>query len=123
MAPVEDPKRSGGGEIERADVAGFDMDDAVVALQLTLDQQKALARDGEAFALEEVRRKNDIGDAGFIFEREEDEAFGRAGTLAGNDATGRAHANRVGALREFRGRPDAFLHAAGRGDRPSDADR
>jgi len=43
---------NGCSKFERADVVSFDVDDAVVALQLAVDQQKAEAGDGEALALE-----------------------------------------------------------------------
>ena len=68
----------------------FDVNHAVLILQRPFDQQEAAARDDDAVALEDIGSKDDVGDAGFIFEREEDEALGRAGPLACDDATGDA---------------------------------
>ena len=55
------------------------MDDAIVDMQQTVDPKKTVTGDGEAFALEKVRRKDDVGVAGLVFEGEEDKAFGYAG--------------------------------------------
>ena len=66
------------------------MNHAVLILERPFDQQEAAAGDDDAVALEDIGGEDDVGDAGFIFEGEEDEALGRAGPLACDDATGDA---------------------------------
>ena len=48
--------------------------------------------DDHAVLREKLRRDDGVGDAGFVFKAEEDEAFGGAGALAGDDAAGDADA-------------------------------
>src|SRR5262249_57439844 len=71
---------------------GADRDDAVLMLQHAVDDQERLFDDHEAVAREEIRTNDDIRDSGFVFEREEDEAFRGAGTLARDDHAGDADA-------------------------------
>ena len=51
------------------------------ALDIALDQNEAGAHDLLAEALHHLRPHHDIGDAGFVLERHEDDALGAAGTL------------------------------------------
>lgn len=67
-------------------MAGFDVNDTVLILQLAGDEQEARAGDNNAIPLEDVGRDDDVGDAGLVFEGEEDEAFGGAGALSGDDS-------------------------------------
>ena len=80
---------------------GFDMNHALLILERPFDPEKAAARNYDAVLLENVRGKDDVGDAGFIFKREEDKALRGAGALAGNDATGNAHVAIVPAFQQF----------------------
>jgi hypothetical protein len=73
----------GGGDVERSDTLGFDVYHAVLILERALDKQKTAAGDDDAVAFEDVRREDDVGDAGFVFEREKDETLGRSWALAG----------------------------------------
>ena len=61
----------------------FHVDHAVLILERSFDEQKAAARDHDAVPLEDVRRKNHVGDAGFVFEREEDETLWRCRAAGG----------------------------------------
>ncbi len=75
---------------------------------MPFDQEKAAARDDDPVALEDIGRKDDVGDAGFIFEREEDEALGGAGALPGDDAAGDADRAIVAAAQQVVCRENAF---------------
>jgi hypothetical protein len=68
--------------IERLELAGFDVDDAVLILEFAGDEQETRAGDDDAVRLENIGGDDDVGDSGFVFKREEDEAFGGAGALA-----------------------------------------
>ena len=69
---------------------GFDVDHAVLILKDAFNQKESIARDCDAVLLEGVGRKDDVGDAGFVFEGEKDEALGSARALAGNHTAGDA---------------------------------
>jgi hypothetical protein len=77
-----------GGGLEGFQGLGFDVDDSVLILELAVDFKEFGSGDEEALALLELGRDDDVGDAGFIFHGEEDEAHGGAGALAGDDASG-----------------------------------
>lgn len=64
------------------------MDDAVLILEFAGDEEEFFAGDEETVAVVEVGVDDDVGDAGFVFQGEEDEAESGAGALAGYDATG-----------------------------------
>ena len=70
----------------RLDSLRFDVDHCVLILQFSFDEKKAASSDDDAVLLEDIGRKNDVGYAGFVFEREKDEAFGGAGALPADDA-------------------------------------
>lgn len=93
----------GGGDVDGADAMGFHMDDAVLYLQCAFDVEEARARNEDAFALEEVGGDDDVGNAGFVFHGEEDEAFGGAGALTGNYASGGADEGVAGGAGEVVG--------------------
>ena len=76
------------GQDEWLDDTRFDVNDAVLILQLSSNGEKAAARDDEAVRLKDIGRDDDVGDAGFIFEGEKDEAFGGARALTGDDSSG-----------------------------------
>jgi hypothetical protein len=58
---------------------------------VALRPAKFATRDQQEVAVVEIRRDDDIGDAGFVFHGKEDEALGCARALAGNDAASGAH--------------------------------
>ena len=112
-----------GGDIERLDALSFDVDDAVLVLHMPCDKQKSAARDDHPVTLKNIRRENHVGDASFIFKREEDEAFGCAGTLAGDDAPGDADRAIVAAAQQVVLLKECLRGAGPRDDRPWDAGR
>ena len=71
---------------------GADRGHAVLVLQHAVDDQERLLDDDEAIAREEIGADDDVGDAGFVLEREEDEALRGAGALARDDHAGHADA-------------------------------
>jgi hypothetical protein len=84
--------------VEWLEVAGFDVDDAILILELAGDEHKARAGDDDAVRLEDVGSDDDVGDAGLVFKREKDEALGGAGALAG-DYAARGADKLIGACR------------------------
>jgi hypothetical protein len=76
------------GDIELRNALGLDVDHALLILQLSFDLQKTAACYDKAVPLKDIGRKDDVGDAGFVFEREKDKTLGSAGALTGDDATG-----------------------------------
>ena len=64
---------------------------ALLILQNTFQQQKLFRLNHNAVLLHHIGRDDRIADSGFIFEAEEDEAFGRTWPLPRNHAAGRAH--------------------------------
>jgi hypothetical protein len=63
----------------------------ILILQNALRQQKLDSHNGQTPPFVEIGRYDDVRDAGFILRREEDEALGCAGSLAGYDTTRRLH--------------------------------
>lgn len=59
---------SGPGEMKRLDVPGLYRDDAVLVLQHPLDDEERIVDDCSVIFFKELRRDDDIGDAGFIFQ-------------------------------------------------------
>ena len=72
----------GCGDIERADRSSLDVDDSFIVLHDAGDEQEARSCCCQSLALEELRLEDDVRDAGFVFEREEDETFRGARSLA-----------------------------------------
>src|ERR1700733_13001947 len=70
---------------------GLHVNHAILILEWPFDQQKFATRDQQAVAVVKIRRDDDIGDASFVFQGKEDEAFGCARALASNDAASGAH--------------------------------
>src|SRR5262245_12897671 len=60
---------------ETVDLFGADGRHAILALQDAVHDEERLLDDGQTILREQVRADDDVGDAGFIFERQEDEAF------------------------------------------------
>src|ERR1700744_5020956 len=84
----------------------FNVDDVVLILQGAFDQQEAAAGDEQAVAVVQVGSNDDIGDAGFVFHGDEDEAFSGARALAGDDASGGADVFAIAAGFQLLGRED-----------------
>src|SRR5215469_6210949 len=103
------------------DAFGADRDYDVLVLQDAFDGEKTLAGQEQAVLVEEIGADDGVGDSGFIFEADENESFGGAGALAGDDAASDAKAFAGGQIAEFDGAPDAHgiepLAAVGHGVR------
>ena len=84
-------RRSGAREMEGLDNAGLYRNDSILILQNAFDQQKRVVYHRGVIFFKELRRDDDVGDAGFIFKAEKYKSFGRSRTLA-NDH-GSSHAN------------------------------
>src|SRR5580765_458743 len=95
-------------EMERLDDAGFYGDDAVLILQDAVDDEKRVVDDDGVIFFEKLRRDDDVGDAGFVFQAEEDEAFCGARTLANDDGASDANERAVAKFGEMRS-GDYFL--------------
>ena len=117
--------RGGGGarEGERANALGFDGDYVVLILQHAVDQQELLVHDEHAILHEKLRGDDGVGDAGFVFKAKEDEAFGRAGALAGDHAAGNADASAIGKIAKFDGGANALALQRRRDGEPWDEGR
>ena len=94
--------------IEAFDAAGLDDVNAVGGLEAAFDEEKTFLRDGEAKFFEELRGDNGVGDAGFIFEADENETFRRSRPLPANNVA--SNANRLAMLpvRQIDGAPNFF---------------
>jgi hypothetical protein len=68
--------------IERCDPLRFHVNYAVLILEQTFDRKESGACDDDAVTFKNVGSEDNVGDAGLIFKREEDEPFGGAWTLA-----------------------------------------
>ena len=99
----------GAGDVERSDRLRLYVDYSILVLQQPFDKQKAAACDDHAVALENIRRKDHIGDAGFILKREKDKPLCCAGALMCDHAASDADSLIAAALREFLSRQNAFL--------------
>lgn len=77
-----------GVEAERGDGVGFEVDDAVLDLELTRDAESRFEVDDETVGFKFRRRDDAVGDAGFVFEGDEDKPLGGAGALAADDTAG-----------------------------------
>jgi len=75
---------------EGFDVGGVDGDDAVDVLETAVEDEEGLLRDDLAVFFEGGGGDEGVGDAGFVFEADEEVAFGGAGALAADDEAGDA---------------------------------
>ena len=94
------------GEAEGGDGIGFDVDDAVLDLELAGDAEGRLEVDDEAVSFELGWRNDAVGDAGLVFERDEYKAFGGAGALAADHTAGDGDFGAVLGEGEIAGAPD-----------------
>jgi hypothetical protein len=58
--------------------AGLPRESRLLILEWTGDRKEPASRDNQTLSLEDIMGKDDIGDSGLVFQREEDEAFGCA---------------------------------------------
>src|SRR5215813_606242 len=84
--------RGHGSFADRQDLhaRGFYRNHVVDILESAFDQQEFSSDYSETVLPKQVRRDDCIGDAGFVFESEENESFRRARTLASNNSAGYA---------------------------------
>ena len=80
-----------GCDVDGTDAVRFDVDDAALDLEDSFDIEEAGTRDDDAIALEEIGSDDDVGDAGFVFHGQEDEAFGSARALTRDNTSGDAY--------------------------------
>ncbi len=64
------------------------MNHAILVLQVPFGEDKFAARDHEPVAFVQVRSDDHVGDAGFVFHRDEDKTMCCAGPLSGDNASG-----------------------------------
>src|SRR4026208_215078 len=74
----------------------FHVNDIVDVLQRTIEEKELALNDRGTIALKDIRRDDDVRNAGFVFEAEEDEAFCCAGSLSCDDTSGNANPETVG---------------------------
>lgn len=79
------------GNVERIDALGLDMDHPILVLQRSSDAYEMAARYYDPILFEGIGRENNIGDSGFVFEREKDKTLCGSRTLAGDDAARNAY--------------------------------
>src|SRR5436190_6468315 len=79
------------------------MDDVIDVLERTLEKKKLALNHRGAVLIENVRRDDDIRNAGFVFEADEDETFGCAGALARNHTAGHTDITPIRSVREIDG--------------------
>ena len=92
----------GAGDIERNNLPRFHVDDAILKLEQPIDAQNAAARDDESVGLENIGLDDYVGNAGFVLDREKNEALRSAGPLTGNHASGNADIPMIRTAFEFR---------------------
>ena len=63
----------------------FDMNDSILMLERTFHAHKATARNHNTVLFKVIRRDDDIGDTGFIFERQEDKTLRGPWALPSDD--------------------------------------
>src|ERR1700722_4260022 len=93
---------------QRLDAFCLHVNDSVLVLQRTFYQNKFAPCDHDTLPFIKIRSDDDIGNAGFIFHGEKDEALSCAGALSCNDTTGCAHIFSVLVIAQLRG--GQYLH-------------
>ena len=89
------------------DARGLHMNDVVDILKGAFEEKELPLNHGGAISIENVRCDDDVRDAGFIFEADENETFRGSGPLARNDAAGHADVAAIGDVREIDGAENA----------------
>ena len=85
---------------------GFDEDDVVDVLDAAFDEEEGFLSDEEALLIEKLRGNDGVAGAGLVFEADEDESFGGAGTLSADDVAGNANVAAMTGAREVASAPD-----------------
>jgi len=91
----------GACDVEGDNSLGFDVDNSVLILERSFDQEKSVASNDNAVLLKYIGCEDDVGDACFIFQGEKDEALGGARALARDYAAGDANRLIATPLHEF----------------------
>jgi len=89
------------------DARSLHMDDGIDVLERAFEEEKLALNHGGAIAIENVRRDDDVRNAGFVFEADEDETFRCAGTLARDHAAGYTDVAAIGRVRKIDGAKNA----------------
>ena len=71
-------------------------------LEAAADEEEGFAGDGEAVLVEGFSGDEEVGDAVFVFERDETVSFCRAGALTADDEAGDGEGHAVGEFEETR---------------------
>ncbi len=87
-----------GGEVvgKGGETFGSQMGDSFVLLDNTFNPKEGFLRDEQACCFVKTRGDDDVGDAGFVFETEENKPLGRSGALAADDHSGGLEAAAMG---------------------------
>tara|TARA_R110002049_G_scaffold15246_5_gene62611 strand:+ start:714 stop:1040 length:327 start_codon:yes stop_codon:yes gene_type:complete len=101
-------RRDGGGGGEGVSFEGVDGEDAIDFLDAALDAEKFFLGEGEAVFLEGGGGDEGVGDAGFIFEADEDVALRGAGALAADDHACDDEVIAMAGVFEIGGAPDVI---------------
>ena len=91
----------GAGDVERDNSLGFDVNNSVLILERSRDQEKSVTRNNSAVLLEYIGCEDDVGDACFIFQGKKDKALRCAGALASDHTAGDADGLTAVSLSEF----------------------
>jgi hypothetical protein len=91
----------GACDVEGDNSLGFDVDNSILILERSFDQEKSVASNDNAVLLEYIGCEDDVGDACFIFQGEKHKALGCAGALTCDYATGDADRLITASLHEF----------------------
>ena len=86
---------AGAGAFEGLDLLGDDVDDALGFLQLSFDDEEGLAAHEGAFLQVEIEMDDGVDQADLVFQQQEGDALGGAGTLAADDQTGQLDGDAV----------------------------
>lgn len=97
-------------EAQRLDLERIDRDGILLVLQPAMDHEEGLLGDGKSRLLKEGRGHKGIGNAGFVFEADEDVAFGSARALAANDLASDGHSLTVSKLIQITGAQRSLRH-------------
>ena len=89
------------------DASGLHVDNVIDVLNRTFEKKKLALNNGSAILIENIRSNDDVGNAGFVFEADEDEAFGCSWPLARDHAAGHADITAIGCMREIDGAKNA----------------
>src|SRR5581483_8829753 len=92
---------------------GFHVDDIVLILEGSFDEQEAAAGDGDHVAFVEVGRDDYVGDAGLVFHGNKDETLGCTRALTSDYASGGTDPLAVTMMVELFGGEDSLAAKSG----------